>query len=405
MPTLEELRALSPDGRARVFRRRRVAVGAAAVALVAGGVLAVRSLDAPTPRADVESTTTLVRRPTGPCGAMPASTRDQVAELVMVGIDPADPAATVAVLDAEPHLGGLFVGGDTTAPFGDTAFRAATARAGAFVAVDDEGGRVQRLDGLAGDLPSARRQGAELSTGRITELAAARATTMRGVGVNMDLAPVVDVSDQADGDVIGDRAYGADAATVVRNAGSFADGLRSGGVLPVLKHFPGHGHASGDSHDGLVLTPTLDDLRRVDLVPYQELLDRGPVAVMVGHLAVPGLTEADTPASLSRATYRFLREEMGFGGLAITDDLAGMGAVSDRYDAPAAAEAAVVAGADLALLSQATDPIPIIDRLDQAVRAGRIRQVRADAAWLNVVEVKLALGLTTCEQLVGRPAG
>ena len=105
-------------------------------------------------------------------------------------------------------------------------------------------------------------------------------------------------------------------------------------MLPVLKHFPGHGHGSGDSHKGGVVTPPLDELQNNDLVPYRTLVTEAPVAVMVGHMQVPGLT-GDDPASLSPAAYGLLRSGgyggPAFGGLVFSDDLSSMGAINQRY--------------------------------------------------------------------------
>ena len=117
-------------------------------------------------------------------------------------------------------------------------------------------------------------------------------------------------------------------------AGAYARGLRDAGLLPVLKHFPGHGHGSGDSHTGSVTTPPIADLQTTDLVPYRTLTAQLPVGVMVGHMEVPGLTGSD-PASLSPAAYALLRSgDYGgppFNGPVFTDDLSSMQAISDRF--------------------------------------------------------------------------
>ena len=118
----------------------------------------------------------------------------------------------------------------------------------------------------------------------------------------------------------------------------------------MLKHFPGHGHGSGDSHKGTVVTPPLAQLRTVDLVPYRNLADYGPVAMMVGHLDVPDLT-GGVPASISPAAYQLLRTEFGFTGLVLTDDLGAMKAITAQYSLPDAVLKALQAGADEALWS------------------------------------------------------
>ncbi len=139
---------------------------------------------------------------------------------------------------------------------------------------------------------------------------------------------------------------------VTEYAGAYARGLRDAGLLPVLKHFPGHGHGSGDSHTGGVVTPPLADLQNNDLIPYRTLVAQAPVAVMVGHLQVPGLTGSD-PASLSPAAYNLLRSG-GYGGppfagVVFTDDLSSMAAINERYGVAEAVLRALQAGADVAL--------------------------------------------------------
>ena len=186
--------------------------------------------------------------------------------------------------------------------------------------------------------------------------------------------PVVDVTDAPDDTVIGDRSFGADPAAVVDYAGAYARGLRDAGLLPVLKHFPGHGHGSGDSHAGSVVTPPLSDLQNSDLVPYRTLAAQAPVGVMVGHMQVPGLTGSD-PASLSPAAYALLRSG-GYGGPpfngpVFTDDLSGMRAITDGYGVAAAALRGLQAGADVALWVT-TDEVPaVLDRLENGAGGGR----------------------------------
>ncbi len=162
--------------------------------------------------------------------------------------------------------------------------------------------------------------------------------------------------------------------------------MRDAGLLPVLKHFPGHGHASGDSHQGGVVTPPLADLEANDLVPYRTLTTQAPVAVMVGHMQVPDLTGSD-PASLSPAAYELLRSgDYGgppFGGLVFTDDLSSMGAINQRYGVADAALRALQAGADVALWVT-TDEVPaVLDRLEKALAAGELSMAQVDASVLR----------------------
>jgi beta-N-acetylhexosaminidase len=160
----------------------------------------------------------------------------------------------------------------------------------------------------------------------------------------------------------------------------------------VLKHFPGHGHGSGDSHTGGVVTPPLSELQNVDLVPYRTLVTAAPVAVMVGHLQVPGLT-GDDPASLSRAAVQLLRDGIGYGGPpfngpVFSDDLSSMAAISDRFGVAEAALRTLQAGSDVALWVT-TDEVPaVLDRLEKAVAAGELALPAVDQSLVRVATMK-----------------
>src|ERR1700753_3426591 len=236
------------------------------------------------------------------CGdpaALPA--REKLAQLLMVGVRDGDDAKAVVTTY---HVGGIFIGSWTDmkmlGPHLAEDLSASTALPVA-VSVDEEGGRVARLSKLIGPAPSPRVLAQTHTPDEVYGMALDRGHRMRGLGVTVDFAPDVDVSGAPDDTVIGDRSFSPDPAVVTAYAGAYARGLRDAGLLPVLKHFPGHGHGSGDSHTGGVTTPPLDQLQNVDLVPYRTLVSAAPVGVMIGHLQVPGLT-GDQPASLSPAT-------------------------------------------------------------------------------------------------------
>jgi beta-N-acetylhexosaminidase len=309
--------------------------------------------------------------------------------LVIVGVDARGPQEALAVVRSE-QVGGIFLAGSATGLLSDGALQQVQAAAAVplAVAVDDEGGRVQRIDALDGQLPSARWMVAHLAVEQVYELARKRGRQLHARGVTVDFAPVLDVSSQRDGAVIGDRSFSSDPNTVARYAGAFARGLRDAGVLPVFKHFPGHGRATGDSHRGPAKTPPLAALRDVDLVPYRQLLDGQPAAVMVGHLDVPGLTEPNTAASLSPAALALLRDQFGFDGLVITDDLGSMAAITARVDLPEAVRRALVAGADMALWITANRLPEVLDHLEQAVAAGALPEPRINAAVARVLAAK-----------------
>ncbi|MGH3677138.1 MAG: glycoside hydrolase family 3 N-terminal domain-containing protein [Mycobacterium sp.] len=320
------------------------------------------------------------------------STRDKLAQLLMVGVTGAADARAVV---GTHHVGGIFIGGWTDlSMLSDGSVRDIAGSAGPLplaVSVDEEGGRVSRLAGLIGSQPSPRVLAQSNTPEEVYGIALERGRAMRGLGITIDFAPVVDVTDAADDTVIGDRSFGADPTAVTDYAGAYARGLRDAGLLPVLKHFPGHGNGSGDSHVGSVVTPPVDELQNNDLIPYRALAGQPPVGVMVGHMQVPGLTGSD-PASLSPAAYALLRSG-GYGGPpfngpVFTDDLSSMRAITDRHGVAEAALRGLQAGADTALWVT-TDEVPaVLDRLEKAVAAGELSPSQVDGSVLRMAAVK-----------------
>jgi beta-N-acetylhexosaminidase len=331
------------------------------------------------------------------CGDGPAllsslSTRDKLAQVLMVGVKGSADARNV--VDSY-HVGGIFIGSWTDLSMLTDGSLPDIANAGPLplaVSVDEEGGRVERLSKLIGPAPSARVLAATQSPDQVYQLALDRGRQMRGMGITVDFAPVVDVTDAADDTVIGDRSFSNDPAVVTAYAGAYARGLRDAGLLPVLKHFPGHGHGSGDSHTaGAVTTPPLADLLKSDLIPYQTLTTEAPVAVMIGHLEVPGLT-GNTPASLSGAAVGLLRSGgyggPGFDGPVFSDDLSSMAAIADRYGVAEAVLRSLQAGIDVALWVT-TDEVPaVLDRLEKAVNAGELSLPAVETSVLRMARLK-----------------
>ena len=320
------------------------------------------------------------------------SARDKLAQLLMVGVRSGDDAHTVV---ANNHVGGIFIGSWTDLSMltnGMVKNLSASTALPVAVSVDEEGGRVARLSKLIGPAPSAKALALLHTPDEVYSMALDRGHRMRGLGITVDFAPDVDVTEAPDDTVIGDRSFGSDPAKVTEYAGAYARGLRDAGLLPVLKHFPGHGHGSGDSHTGGVVTPPLSALQNDDLVPYRTLVTAAPVGVMVGHLQVPELTGTD-PASLSRAAVQLLRTGTGYNGPAFdgpvfTDDLSSMAAINDRYSVPDAVLRALQAGNDVALWVT-TDEVPaVLDRLEKAVAAGELTMPNVDASVLRIAKFK-----------------
>ena len=176
--------------------------------------------------------------------------RDKLAQLLMVGVRNGDDAKAVVTTY---HVGGIFIGSWTDMSMlgpnlvKDLSVSTALPLA---VSVDEEGGRVARLSKLIGPAPSARVLAQTHTPDEVYGMALDRGHKIHGLGITVDFAPDVDVTDAPDDTVIGDRSFSSDPAKVTAYAGAYARGLRDAGLLPVIKHFPGHGHGSGDSHTG-----------------------------------------------------------------------------------------------------------------------------------------------------------
>ena len=276
-----------------------------------------------------------------------------------------------------------------------------------FLCVDQEGGRVDRMPPEVERTPSAWSVGQTLDTEGVgAAYGALLAEECAAFGFNMDFAPSLDIWSNPDNTVIGDRAFGNDWEWTAFFGMSAVESMEEqGGVIPVVKHFPGHGDTSVDSHVALpVVDKSLEELWQSELVPFNMTLNQedyfgaqaGPSApaVMVAHILLSQV-DPDYPASLShRVVTGLLREEMGFDGVVCTDDLT-MGAVSNTYGMGEAAVLAVEAGCDLLLVCHGADNLTAArDALLEAADSGRISPERLDESVKRILSLKTEYGLT-----------
>jgi beta-N-acetylhexosaminidase len=243
-----------------------------------------------------------------------------------------------------------------------------------WVAVDQEGGRVARLRRGFTGWPPASTLGLSGDEALARRFARALAVELRAVGISMDFAPVLDVRTNPDNTVIGDRALSDQAEDVARLGSIIVTALQEVGVAACGKHFPGHGDTRLDSHLDLPLVEhPLERLRETELRPFRAAIDAGATAIMIGHLLVPALDDA-RPATLSRAIVSgLLRDELGFDGVVVSDDL-GMRAVSDRYTIERATVGAAAAGCDAVLLCEPNHQAQsrALEALVRAVETGEL---------------------------------
>ena len=259
-----------------------------------------------------------------------------------------------------------------------------------FIAVDEEGGAVSRIasSGAVSDyyIPSAKtlaKGGREEVVKNYTYLA----KTIFAMGFNMDFAPDADVDTNPENPIIGDRAFSSDPETAADMAAAAADALKNNGIIPVVKHFPGHGDTETDSHSGLAAVPHgRQRLDTVELVPFKKAIENGVPVIMAGHLTVPALSQSDKPASLNKDIITgLLREELGFDGVVVTDAM-NMEAVTDIYGDGDAAVAAIDAGVDIILMTP--DIQTAFNALKTAVGDGRLTEKRINASVYRILSLK-----------------
>jgi len=263
------------------------------------------------------------------------------------------------------------------------------------VAIDEEGGQVDRLKPSYGfpSTLSAAALGARNDPAYTRKRAKAIGQTLAGLGIGLDLAPVVDVNVDPTNPIIGalDRSFSVDPAVVTRQGRAFLDGLHDAGAAAALKHFPGHGSSTGDTHLGWVdVTATWTSM---ELIPFREIIASGHTdAVLVAHVFDSKLDPV-YPASLSRKVITdMLRGDLGFDGVVISDDLQ-MGAIRAAYGYDTAVERAILAGTDVLTIANEqvyeADIVPrTIDIVATAVAAGRITEARIDASWQRIRRLK-----------------
>ena len=259
----------------------------------------------------------------------------------------------------------------------------------AFISVDEEGGRVSRMPPELKDIPSARTIGKTGSADIANRVGLVIAEELKAFGFNMDFAPVLDIWSNPKNTVIGDRALGTDADTVGRLGVQVMKGLAAAGVIPVVKHFPGHGDTIADSHKELPISESsLERLKSFELKPFAEAYANGADAVMVAHILLPKV-DAENPASLSRTFITdILRKQIGFDGIVITDDMT-MGAISKNYGLAEAALMSFKAGSDMILVVHGyEDEAAVAEALKNAVQSGEISRDRLDESVYRILKLK-----------------
>lgn len=263
-----------------------------------------------------------------------------------------------------------------------------------FIGIDQEGGRVNRLvldHPITFPPPFYWSRYADPFL--IEAIAYITGREIRDLGCNMNFAPVLDLYPQADDSVIGDRSMGSDPQEVGIQGVYYIHGARRAGVIPVVKHFPGHGSTVEDSHYSLpVVDKDEQTLFQEDLYPFQMAIDYSVDVIMTAHLLFPEL-DSNYPATLSREIIDgLLRNRLGFNGVVISDDI-GMQALTRNFDLDEILEACYRAGVDLVLSMGSGDQMALIDRVEKLYDTGRLSPVDLDESVRRILRLKLKWGL------------
>jgi beta-N-acetylhexosaminidase len=318
-------------------------------------------------------------------------------ELLWVGFDGTTAPAELLERIRERRVGGVLLFSRNVkdpaqvAQLNNALREAAPADLPLVVAVDQEGGRVQRLRAPATEWPPMMRVGAKDDLEATRAVGRAIGTEIAALGFNCDFAPCVDVHSNPKNPVIGDRSFGTEPFMVARHGAALAAGLADAGVLACAKHWPGHGDTLLDSHLALPRVDlAADRLRTIEIAPFADLIKGGIPLIMTAHVVYSAVDPAQ-PATLSPAWIRILREELGFGGVVVSDDFE-MKAIADHYGTGEAVVRAVLAGCDALLMcSKQNLQLEALDALERAAQKNSELRRRIDESTARLEALRRAL--------------
>ena len=321
---------------------------------------------------------------------------EKIGQLLLIGLDGKKISPFAKKMIAENKIGGFILYKDNIKSASQTVALLNSLKAAnnensipLWLSLDQEGGKVSRLPAEIAKFPSARELGVLKDISHTKEVGRSLGSTVKALGFNLDFAPVLDIDSNPDNPVIGDRSFGSDADTVINHGMAMMEGISEAGVTTVVKHFPGHGDTSVDSHYALpVVGKSLDELGKLELLPFVEAVGHNADAVMVAHLLIPAL-DKELPTSISyKAINGLLRTGLGYNGVVVTDDLTMGGLLQDNEIGEAAVKA-VLAGADLLLVGHDEKlQQRVLTALQSEVKNGGITEMRLDESLYRLLALK-----------------
>ena len=258
-----------------------------------------------------------------------------------------------------------------------------------FISVDEEGGRVSRMPSEFRKIPSSGYIGNQNNENLSYNVGKVISKELKFLGFNMNFAPVLDINSNPQNPVIGDRSFGSNKDLVTKLGIKTMEGLKDGNIIPVVKHFPGHGDTSVDSHVGLPLVNhDMKRLKEFELIPFKEAINNNADVVMISHILLPKI-DTEFPATMSKTIIRdILRKDLKFNGVVITDDMT-MGAITNNYNISNACIKSINAGADIILVCHEYDnEVKVIHSIKEAVKDKTMSEKRINESVYKILKLK-----------------
>lgn len=321
---------------------------------------------------------------------------EKVGQMVIVGVEGDTFNSSIRKMIEDYHVGGfIFMGNSIKGTsqllklINDIKAANADNKIPLFLSLDQEGGRVDRMPLDFNRYPTNKSIG-KINNDKLSyNIGSAIAHEISSFGFNMDFAPVLDINSNPKNPVIGDRSFGTSSKLVSSLGVETMKGIQEGNVISVVKHFPGHGDTSVDSHIGLPkVNKDLEELLGFEIIPFKEAIKNNADAIMIAHILLPKI-DSKYPVSLSRAVINdILRQQLNFKGIVITDDMT-MGAISKNYSLGAAAVKSINAGSDIILVAHDYNKaIEVVASITKAVENGDIKMDRIDESTYRVLQLK-----------------
>jgi beta-N-acetylhexosaminidase len=321
---------------------------------------------------------------------------EKIGQMVMCGIDGYTINNSTVKLIKNYHVGGIIILGENVKSstqllslLNSLKTTNLNNKTPLFLSIDQEGGRVDRMPPEFIKLPDNKKIGKVNSSKFSYKIGQIIAEELKSFGFNMDFAPVLDINSNPKNPVIGNRSFGSNPQIVTKLGIETMKGIKSGGIISCVKHFPGHGDTSTDSHVGLpIVDHDLKRLKSFELIPFDNAVRNNVDAIMAAHILLPKI-DAKYPSSMSKTIITdVLRDNLKYNGVVITDDMT-MGAVTKNYDIGSAAVVSFNAGCDIILVCHGYDnEVTVINSLKKAVQNGTIKEERVNESLYRILKLK-----------------